>query len=102
MDVPDALLLLPAGADVPGLTALIHPPFTLRAMPTDPQALGEMVGRIGTREEQTRSYTHLFALHGPSAPPETYRDAFFTLTDQIEQHSPHAILCTLSGERTLR
>ena len=87
---------------MPGLTRLVCRPFQLRALPTTPDALRDMVRRVGSREEQGRPYTHLFALHGPAQPPESWRDAFFTLIAQIEVHSPHVIACTPSGERTLR
>ncbi|WP_407569147.1 hypothetical protein [Deinococcus altitudinis] len=102
VEFPAALLLLPAGSDVPGLTRLVGPPFELRAMPTTPDALRDMVWRVGSREEQERTYTHLFALHGPSEPAESWRDAFFTLIDRIEGHTPHVVSCTVSGDRNFR
>ena len=102
VDVPVALLLLPAGSDVPELTGLVGPPFELRAMPTTPDALRDMVRRVGSLEEQGRTYTHLFALHGPSQPAESWRDAFFTLIDRIEGHTPHVISCTVGGDRNFR
>ena len=100
MDFPAALLLLPAGSDVPGLTGLVRPPFELRAMPITLEVLRDMVQRVGSQEEQGCTYTDLFALHGPSQPAESWRDAFFTLIDQIEGHTPHVICCTVSGDRT--
>ena len=102
MEVPDALLLVPAGSDVPGLTGLVGPPFELKAVPSTPDARRDMLRRVGSLEEQGRTYTHLFALHGPSDPAESWRDAFFTLIDRIEGHAPGVIVCTSSGERTLR
>jgi hypothetical protein len=102
VDFPAALLLLPAGSDVPGVTGLVRPPFELRAMPSTLDALRDMVRRVGSQEEQGGTYAHLYALHGPSQPAESWRDAFFTLIDRIEAHTPYAICCTASGERTFR
>lgn len=98
-------LLLPSGFDVESVLTTQQAPFVLGVVTgTTPAELKDMVWRIGTAQEQGRTYSTLLTLRSPDPEPGTedqHRWEYRQQIDRLEQICPDIIICTASGDRNL-